>query len=72
MLSAVRRPCRRLEKTMTRIAPVVSSNIDPKVATTLSQVKASVGVSDGQGPFSEHMKITGLLVKIGGDATELS
>jgi hypothetical protein len=33
---------------------------------------ASVGVSDGQGPFSEHMKITGLFVKVGGDATELS
>ena len=33
---------------------------------------ASVGVSDGQGSFSEQMKITGLLVKIGRDATELS
>ena len=29
---------------MTRIAPVVSSNVDPKVATTLAQVKASVGM----------------------------
>jgi uncharacterized peroxidase-related enzyme len=29
---------------MSRIAPVVSSNVDAKVATTLSQVKASMGM----------------------------
>jgi uncharacterized peroxidase-related enzyme len=28
---------------MSRIVPIVSSNVDPKVATTLSQVKASLG-----------------------------
>jgi uncharacterized peroxidase-related enzyme len=44
MLSAVQKRCRRLEKMMPRIAPVVPSNIDPKVATTLTQVKASVGM----------------------------
>jgi uncharacterized peroxidase-related enzyme len=35
---------RRLEKMMSRIAPVVSSNVDPKVVTTLSQVNASLGM----------------------------
>ncbi len=29
---------------MSRIAPVVSSNVDPKVAATLNQVKASLGM----------------------------
>lgn len=29
---------------MPRIVPVVSSNVDPKVATTLSQVKANLGM----------------------------
>jgi uncharacterized peroxidase-related enzyme len=29
---------------MSRIAPVVSTNVDPKVANTLSQVKASLGM----------------------------
>jgi uncharacterized peroxidase-related enzyme len=29
---------------MSRIAPIVSSNVDPKVASTLSQVKASLGM----------------------------
>lgn len=29
---------------MSRIAPVVSSNVDPKVASTLSHVKASMGM----------------------------
>jgi uncharacterized peroxidase-related enzyme len=29
---------------MSRIAPVVSSNVSPKVATTLNQVKASLGI----------------------------
>jgi uncharacterized peroxidase-related enzyme len=33
-----------LEKMMSRIAPVVSSSVDAKVAATLSQVKASVGM----------------------------
>lgn len=35
---------RRLEKMMSRIAPMVSSNADAKVFTTLSQVKASLGM----------------------------
>jgi hypothetical protein len=35
--------CRRLEKIMSRIAPVVPTNTDTKVAATLSQVKASLG-----------------------------
>jgi hypothetical protein len=35
---------RRLEKMMSRIVPVVSSNVDAKVATTLSQVKANLGM----------------------------
>jgi uncharacterized peroxidase-related enzyme len=33
-----------LEKIMSRIVPVVSSNVDAKVATTLSQVKATLGM----------------------------
>src|ERR1700722_16610467 len=33
-----------MEKMMSRIAPVVSSNVDAKVATTLTQVKASLGM----------------------------
>jgi hypothetical protein len=41
-------------------------------AWSIEDQPARVGVSDGQGSFSEHMKITGLLVKVGGDATELS
>lgn len=41
---AAQRRCRRLEKMMSRIAPVVLSNVDDKVLTTLSQVKASVGM----------------------------
>ena len=32
----------------------------------------SVGMSDGQGSFSEHMKIACLLVEAGGDSTEPS
>src|SRR6202008_2669408 len=35
---------RRLEMRMSRIAPIVSSNVEVKVATTLSQVKASLGM----------------------------
>jgi hypothetical protein len=41
-------------------------------AWSIEDQLASIGVSDGQGSFSEHMKITGLLVEVGGDATELS
>jgi hypothetical protein len=41
-------------------------------AWSIEDQLASVGVSDGQGALSEHMKITGLLVKAGGNATELS
>jgi uncharacterized peroxidase-related enzyme len=36
--------CWGLEKIMSRIAPVISSNLDAKTATTLTQVKASIGV----------------------------
>jgi len=31
---------------------------------------ASIGVSDGQGSFSEHMKITSILVEVGGYTTK--
>jgi hypothetical protein len=41
-------------------------------AWSIEDQLASVGVSDGQGSFSEHMKITGLFVEVGGDATEPS
>jgi uncharacterized peroxidase-related enzyme len=41
---AVQKRRRRLEKIMSRIVPVVSSNVDAKVAATLSQVKASLGM----------------------------
>jgi uncharacterized peroxidase-related enzyme len=43
VLMGAERP-RRLEKMMSRIVPVVSSNFDPKVAATLNQVKASLGM----------------------------
>ena len=39
---AVQKRCRRLEKIMSRIAPVVPTNTGTKVAATLSQVKASL------------------------------
>jgi uncharacterized peroxidase-related enzyme len=41
---AVQKRRRRLEKMMSRIAPVVLSNVDAKVASTLTQVKARVGM----------------------------
>lgn len=41
---AVQKRRRRLEKMMSRIVPVVSSAVDAKVANTLSQVKASLGM----------------------------
>jgi hypothetical protein len=41
-------------------------------AWSIEDQLASVGVSDRQGSFSEYMKITGLFVKAGGDATEPS
>jgi uncharacterized peroxidase-related enzyme len=44
MLSAVQKRRRRLEKMMSRIATVVSSNADAKIFTALSQVKASLGM----------------------------
>jgi uncharacterized peroxidase-related enzyme len=44
LLPAWQKRRRRLEKMMPRIVPVVSSNVDAKVATTLSQVKASLGM----------------------------
>jgi uncharacterized peroxidase-related enzyme len=37
-------PHRRLEKMMSRIVPVISSHVDSKVAATLNQVKASLGM----------------------------
>ena len=42
--SEVQKHHRKLEKMMSRISPVVSSHVDAKVATTLSQVKASLGM----------------------------
>jgi uncharacterized peroxidase-related enzyme len=44
LLSEVQKHHRKLEKMMSRISPVVSSHVDAKVATTLSQVKASLGM----------------------------
>jgi hypothetical protein len=41
-------------------------------ARSIEDQLASMGVSDPQRSFSEHMKITGLLVEVGGDATEPS
>jgi hypothetical protein len=39
----VQKRCRRLEKIMSRIAPVVLANTETKVAATLSQIKARLG-----------------------------
>jgi hypothetical protein len=39
-------------------------------AWSVDDQPASIRVSDGQGSFSEHVKITGLLIEVGGDATE--
>jgi uncharacterized peroxidase-related enzyme len=44
LLSEVQKHHWKLEKMMSRISPVVSSHIGAKVATTLSQVKASLGM----------------------------
>jgi uncharacterized peroxidase-related enzyme len=44
LLFRVQKHHRKLEKMMSRISTVVSSNADAKVATTLSQVKASLGM----------------------------
>jgi hypothetical protein len=41
-------------------------------AWSIEDQLASIGVSDRQGSFSEHMKIASRLVEIGRDATEAS